>query len=184
MHSISNLFAITCTIIAITVQHGRRLPKNFVTVTQDTVEHIGAYFRVPHNKTEHTLITYNLRKHWKKSNKNSKIKQITAKKLKIWRTFGEEDMPDFIEIIVIRTKVINHTTDRLQQRTEHGWCSNRLHGAARTTHTHNDGTITTLISDMQHAVKNTQHVISSDAHIWNDSFISISKRITVNTYPQ
>jgi len=40
-------------------------------------------------------------------------------KLKIERTFGEEDMPQFIQIIVICTKVINHTTDRLQQWTEH-----------------------------------------------------------------
>jgi len=39
--------------------------------------------------------------------------------LQIKRTFGEEDMPQFIQIIVISTKVINHTTDRLQQRTEH-----------------------------------------------------------------
>ena len=32
-------------------------------------------------------------------------------KAKVKRTFGEEDMPHFIQIIVICTKVINHTTD-------------------------------------------------------------------------
>ena len=40
-------------------------------------------------------------------------------KAKVKRTFGEEDMPHFIQIIVICTKVINHTTDWLQQWTEH-----------------------------------------------------------------
>ena len=56
-----------------------------------------------------------------------------AKKLKIWRTFGEEDMPDFIEITVISTKVINQSTDWLQQWTEHG----ARHTARRTSHSHN-----------------------------------------------
>jgi len=46
------------------------------------------------------------------------LNRLRQTELKSERTFSEEDMPQFIQITVICTKVINHTTDRLQQRTQ------------------------------------------------------------------
>lgn len=96
--------------------------------------HNRTYFTVKQSRTEHT-VTH-------KSKLQTTIYEVKKQQeMKMRQTFSEEDMSEFIEIIVISTKVINQTEDGLQHWTEHEVLKRTARRATqRTSHRNNDGT--------------------------------------------